>query len=236
MNYKTGQFEGPLELLLSLLEERKLDITDIAVADVTGQYMEYLEKHRDDIDLEQLSSFLEVAVRLIVKKAGALLPLQAPETEEEEQVDLVEQLQLYKKFAQAGRNLGELYRRGRQMFGRDVPPCRRQTVFKPPEDVDTMALADLFAKVIREIPVVAQLDRERLRDVVALEEKINRLSDLLRQKKEVKFSEFLKNSSDPAEVIVSFLALLELVKRSFVSVRQAAAADDIEIELAGNTR
>ncbi len=236
MKFYTETFEGPLALLLSLVEERKLALTDVALAEVTQQYVEYVAAHRDEITPENLADFLAVAARLILMKSHALLPFltvaQQDEEEAGETEDLAAQLATYKQFAAAAERLGALWARGRQCFVRDVPPRKRQIVFVPPEDVATHTIAALFRTVLQEIPTVAQFDHARMRDVVALKERIVTLARALRERGTVAFSSFVQDSTDPIDVVVSFLALLELVKQNAVIAQQDAPATEITLRAA----
>jgi len=229
MEFRTAQFEGPLELLLALIDEQKLTLTEVALAEVTEQYLAYLNEHRAEITLENLADFLSIAARLILMKSKALLPLLVLEQEEEEEIgDLAAQLEEYKRFADAAQTLQVLWVAGRQSFARTVPPRKRHIVFTPP-DVRTGDIAQLFRGVLAEIPTIAQLDQKRMRDIVALEERIMHLSRSLAQRGTVAFSQFVREAKDAGDVIVSFLALLELVKQNAVTVTQETSADDIQI-------
>lgn len=230
MNFQTKQFSGPLELLLSLIDAQKLTITDVNIAEVTEQYVAYVQKHRDDITLANLAEFLDMAARLILLKSKALLPLLVLEQDEEDEiVDLASQLAEYQKFAQIANELGTQWARGRQSFVRSVPPRKRQIVFAPPAQISVADLAELFRGVLVDIPIVDQLDTKRMRDVVAVEERMMELSRSLARRGTVAFSQFVKNATNKIDVIVSFLALLELVKQDTVTVSQQATLDDIAI-------
>ncbi len=229
MEFRTQKFEGPLELLLALIEEKKLGITEVALAEVTEQYLCYLREHREDITLENLAGFLSMAARLILMKSKALLPLLVLEKEEEEEIeDLELQLEEYKKYADIAQKLGKMWTDGRKSFTRNVPPRKRQIVFVPPH-ITSQDCEDLFRGVLAEIPTVEQLDQRHMKEIVALEERIMTLTRSLKERGTVAFSEFVKNARDRSDVIVSFLALLELVKQNAVLVTQEAVADDITI-------
>ncbi len=231
MNFSTKQFSGPLELLLDLIGRQELTITDVSLAEVTEQYVAYVEAERDNITLANLAGFLDMAARLILLKSKALLPMLVLEDDEEEEiVDLAAQLEEYQKFAQIATTLGESWVLGRKSWARSVPPRKRQIVFVPPVGVDSGELMKLFAAVLREIPTVDQLDRQHMRDVVAVEERMMELSRSLATRGTVAFSQFVKNAKNKVDVIVSFLALLELVKQNVVTVSQEKVAQDIAIK------
>ena len=236
MKYKLGQFQGPLDLLLSLIRERKMEITEVALAEVTAQYLRYLEENREQIGLENLSFFLQTAVSLIFLKSKALLPILVLEQaqEEEEAVDLAERLEIYRRFSLLAETLGESLAERKVMFVRRLPPRRRQAVFKPPEEVGAENLRDFFADVLREIPVLDQLKQERLKKVIALEEKVEGLKNFLRRRGKGSFGDFLSGAKSKEEVVVSFLALLELVRKGEVAAKQREFAGEIEIILIDN--
>ncbi len=229
MEFHTQKFEGPLELLLSLIEEKKFNITEVALAEVTEQYLSYLRDHREEITLENLAGFLSLAARLILMKSKALLPFLILEKEEEEEVgDLASQLEEYKKFSDAAEKIQKMWLSGRKSFARDVPPRKRQIIFTPP-DITSEICGQLFRSVLAEIPTVDQLDQKRMQDIVALEERIMSLSRSLQERGTVAFSRFVQTAKDRGDVIISFLALLELVKQNAVIVEQQTVQDDITI-------
>ncbi len=229
IQFHTQKFEGPLELLLSLIEEKKLGITEVALAEVTEQYLAYLREYRNDITLENLAGFLSLAARLILMKSKALLPFLVLENDENrDEEHLTQQLEEYKKFSDATVNIEHLWHRGRRSFMRTLPPRKRQVVFVPPAMTAT-SCAKIFRAVLAEIPSIDQLDQKRMRDIVAIEERIMKLARVLEVRGTVAFSEFVKTAEDRSDVIVSFLALLELVKQNAVIVQQDGNGNDITV-------
>ncbi len=223
------QFEGPLHLLLTLIEKEKLDITQVSLARVADQYLEYL-KSGENISLENLSSFLSIAARLILIKSRALLPiLRFDDDEEEAMEDLEFQLKAYQKFRAAAERLGQLFSQTHRAYARESF-LGVQSVFYPPKDITAHDLRDQFAGVLGEIPIFEALPEKEIRSVVTLEDKIRTLQDTLALRAESSFSELAAHAKDRVEIIVSFLAILELVKQRFIFVKQDGFFSDISIK------
>lgn len=223
------QFEGPLELLLQLTEDQKLDITRLSLARVTDQYLEYISK-REGISLENLSQFLSVAAKLILIKSKALLPLlEFTEEEEEEIKDLEFQLAEYKKFKDIAEELGMIMRQGRSAHARESFWGVRE-VFYPPENVDVEGLRKAFEKCLIASVPEEKLEEELVGEILTLEEKIGNLQDMLRKKVNMSFSQFVANASDKVEIVVSFLAMLELVKQRIIHVEQGELFSEIRLK------
>lgn len=223
------QFEGPMDLLLSLIEKEKLDITQVSLAKVADQYLEYL-RSGEAISLENLSSFLSIAARLILIKSRALLPILRFDDEEEEAMDDLEaQLRIYKRFREAAQRLGIMFGSARGAYARESF-LGTQVVFYPPKNISAGDLRSHFLNVLGEIPVLEELPEKEIAAVVTLEEKILALQDTLAARAESSFSELAANAKDRVEVIVSFLAILELVKQRFIFVEQERFFADIRIK------
>lgn len=228
MHFKLEKFEGPLELLLSLIEEEKMSITELSLAHVADQYLEYI-KNNASIQLENLADFLTVASRLILIKSRALLPtLQFTEEEEEEMQDLAKQLEEYKKFKEASIQIGKMSAAGRISYSREGY-FGIKNIFYPPEGINVFDLKKYFQGVLAEIPIVEKLEEEFVREVITLEEKINELQDVLRQRVEMSFADISAGSGDKAGVIISFLAMLEMVKQRIIDAEQGELFKEIKV-------
>lgn len=226
---KLEQFEGPLDLLLQLTEQEKLDITRVSLAQIADQYLEYISDAQN-ITLSNLADFLSVASRLILIKSKALLPLlEFTEEEEEEIKDLEHQLAEYKKFKEASKNLAALFDSSDLSFTREGF-SGLGIVFYPPENIVAEDLAKAFSRVVGEIPVVEKLEEEMVREVLTLEERIIHLQDALRERVQTSFSELVANAKDRVEVVVSFLAMLELVKQRMIHVEQGELFSEIQLK------
>jgi segregation and condensation protein A len=216
---KTEQFEGPLDLLLALTEQEKLDITRVSLAKITDEYLEYINQAHS-ITLENLAEFLSVAAKLILIKSKALLPLlEFTEEEEEEIRDLEHQLAEYKKFKDAALQIAKLIESKNFGFTREGFQGLK-TIFYPPENIVAEDIKKAFVKILGEIEVADKLEEEMVREVLTLEEKIVHLQNHLREKVQTSFAELIKNTEDKVEVVVSFLAMLEMVKQRLIHIEQ----------------
>lgn len=228
-NIKLEQFEGPLDLLLQLTEQEKLDITRVSLAQIADQYLEYIA-NAQNITLAHLADFLTVASRLILIKSKALLPLlEFTEEEEEEIKDLEYQLAEYKKFKEAAQSLAGIFNAPGMCFSREGF-LGLGAVFYPPENITGEDLARTFAKVLGEIPVAEKLEEEMVKEILTLEDKIVHLQDMLREKVQTSFSQLVANAKDKVEVVVSFLAMLELVKQKIIHVEQGELFSEIHLK------
>lgn len=216
---QTEQFEGPLELLLSLIEKEKLDITRISLARVADQYVEYLSREAS-VPLEQRARFLDIASRLILLKSRALLPVLSFTDEEEEALgDLEERLKEYQRFREASAKIGTLLSSGKRRFHRERSVETAPT-FAPPEGITPSQLAEWFRRILESIPVAVQLEEKVLEEIITLEEKIAALETRIASGIEAVFSDIARESADRTHAIVSFLALLELVRRRIFHAEQ----------------
>jgi segregation and condensation protein A len=228
---KLDQFEGPLELLLKLIEEQRLDITRLSLAKVTDQYLKYIE-NKETVTLEHLAEFLTVASKLILIKSKALLPtLELSQEEEEEIRDLEAQLAEYRKFKEAAKKIGSMAGLQRTSFSRESF-LGIGSFFYPPKDMNAYDLKKFFSRILSEIPEIKKLEEEMVREVITMEEKIAHLQEVLRKRIETTFSEITNGAKDKIEIIVSFLAMLEMVKQRIVQVEQGELFKDIKIKVA----
>jgi segregation and condensation protein A len=229
---KSEQFEGPLDLLLQLTEEKKMDISRLSLAQIADEYLQYIEQ-RENISLENLSDFLSVAAKLILIKSKSLLPLLELDDEEEKEIlDLEKQLAEYKKFKEISKELNKAMLSpessySREDFSSSVP------VFYPPEEINVFDLKKTFQKILSEIPVIEKLEEEIVRNVITLEEKIEHLTNTIRERVESSFSEITKNAADKIDVIISFLAMLELVKQRIIHAEQNELFSEIKLKHSG---
>lgn len=227
---KLEQFEGPLDLLLNLIEEQKLDITRLSLARVTDQYLEYIGR-QEKISLESMTEFLLIASRLILIKSKALLPnLELSQEEEAEIKDLEQQLAEYRKFKEASRRLGKMLNNRRKSYSRESFSGFGM-FFYPPVGLNAYDLKKIFEKILNEIPLIEKLEEEIVREVVTLEEKIAEMQKALSQRMETTFSQITAVAENKIEVIVSFLAMLELVKQKIISVEQNKLFADIKLKI-----
>lgn len=220
------QFEGPLPLLLSLIEKEKLDVTRLALAAIADQYLDHIE-NEGDVPLPHLSQFLAVASRLLLLKSRALLPILSFTEEEEHEIeDLEWRLREYKRYKEASAKLGSLFLVGHRAFHRESFASVSE-VFTPPSNVSAEGIREAFRGVLNALSVPVSLDEQVVEEVVTLEERVAFLEARIEQCLEMAFSEVAAESRDRVELVVSFLALLELVRRRTFEVNQGELFGEI---------
>jgi segregation and condensation protein A len=224
-------FEGPLDLLLHLIQREELDITLVSLAQVTNQFLDYLSQV-EERDPDVLADFLVIAARLLLIKSHVLLPgTYRPDPEEEEEIgeDLLRQLQEYKKLKEAAGWLRELESAGQQAFIRQVvtPDVEREL------DLTDVTLDDLIlaARHAFELVPPAPPAGEALPGpTVSLREKLALLEEETSRGKPVNLLHHFRRATSRLEIVVILLALLELVKQLKVTMRQSRPFGDIWIE------
>ncbi|MDP4001243.1 MAG: segregation/condensation protein A [bacterium] len=230
---KVEQFEGPLDLLLKLIEDQELDITTVSLATVTEQFLGYIKNLQEKNPLT-LADFLVIAAKLLVIKSKALLPtLDLGVEEEEEAFDLTQQLLLYKKYKEAGKFLKSFEMKRHQSWIREVGFVDKVT-FVPDPAATPHRLAQSLFVLAKQLQEITKLPQDIIEEVVSISEKIDHIQKLISEKMESSLSSLLKNSGSKTEVIVTFLALLELIKQRILTVEQNEAFSDILIKKVNN--
>lgn len=223
---KLEKFSGPLDLLLSLIKDNKCDISEIALSEVTEQYLQYLDKLEENKD-EELADFLVVGTRLLFLKSRMLLPQFAPDEEEGESLE--QQLKLYKAFVDASRKVNKLWQnRCRSVFR--IEPPRKSVEFLAPINFSAVALRQSLWQLIKRLRPMAPLPQTQIDRAISLKERIDKIRKLINTNKKIDFFSLLENAQNKTEVIVSFLALLELVKQKTIIFKQENTFSDISIE------
>ncbi len=226
---KTGQFEGPLDLLLQLIEGRELDVTTVALAQVTEQFLDYI-KQLQEKDPTHLADFLIIASKLLVIKSKALLPtLELGIEEEETAYDLTAQLILYKKYKEAAKYLRRMDLSRKQAWSRE-PDFSDKITFVPDPDITPDILASSISRLASELKEVVRLPQKVMAEVVSISEKIEHIQKLIADKVETSLSQLIKEAKSKTEIVVTFLALLELTKQRILTVEQSSIFEDIIIK------
>lgn len=223
------EYEGPLDLLLDLIERSELEITRVALASVTDQYLERLHT-LPDLDAAEVSAFLVIAAKLVQIKSEALLP-RPPEREpgEEDPAEaLARQLIIYRRFKQMALWLGDREELNLQTYLRLAPPVQVDAKF----DLSGITIQDLVAAARTVYLPVA--NRPLLSTVVSIplvtiRNKIQSIMRVLRERGETTFVGMLGDGRSRIEIVVTFLAVLELVKRRYVETDQSSLFADIQI-------
>lgn len=226
LNFKMEKFEGPLDLLLQLIEREELSISEISLSKIADQYLESL-KAVVERDPDELADFLVVAAKLLLIKSRELLPSPAPL--EEDGPSLETQLKMYKIFWEAAQKLEALIKKKRRIYFRDKLPASIAPRFAPPPSVTMEKMHAVFLDVLVKITPIIKYPEERMKKVVSIQEKIDRIRGLMDKTPTMRFHEILDGSSDKTEVVVNFLALLELVRSRVVNAEQSEEFGEIVI-------
>lgn len=224
-------FNGPLDLLLHLIDRNELDITAISLAKVTEQYLQQIEQLKKD-RIENLIDFLVIAARLMVIKSRALLPQTPTLADDEEEEDpaeaLIRQLKLYKQFKQAANRLKKREESGLRTYLRVAPP---------PKLEGRLDLTGITINTLAQLYQAALARQDDLEESVAIiqprritiEGQIGRLRRRLQYKRPFMFHEILSNKVDRVEISVTLLAMLELMKRHELTAVQPVMFGPIEL-------
>lgn len=224
-------FEGPLDLLLYLVKKDHLNIYDIPISEVTQQYLQYLELMQL-LDLNIAGEFLVMAATLMQIKSKMLLPAEeSQETQEEDpRQELVRQLLEYEKFKEIAQNLRQRELTQQEVFKRpklqsqDNATCDETQVYF---EASLFDLITAFSKALGEVP--KELFYEVIKDEFTIEEKIHNILHMLLVKSCVNLSELFTQAKNKLEIIVTFLAILELIRLREIVFRQKELFDNIEI-------
>lgn len=225
---KLEVFSGPIDLLLTLIEDRKLHIGDISLAAVTDDFISYVKK-LGVLPLSEAADFLLVASTLLLIKSKSLLPALRLSSEEEQSIEELEKrLILYKHIRELARDISGRFGL-RPIFGRSK--VLRPAVFAPFGALTLSRLAAATIGVLSGLPKKEILRQAIVAKVVSLEEMINNLVERIQKSLRLSFREFAARAGgEKMKIIVGFLALLELVKRGAVAVRQDEHFSDIDME------
>jgi len=231
MTYKVKLelFEGPLDLLLYLIKKEELDISDIPIAKITDQYLEYLEFMKM-LDLNIAGEFIVMAATLMHIKSKMLLPKTEEEELEEEdpRAELVKRLLEYKKFKEAAGELMFLEKRQKDVYSRAVPENVKTSGQKEGYfEASVFDLITAFNKVMKDIP--KDVFHEVIKDEFTVEEKMHDIFHMLVKKSVLYFTELFRSARSKLEIITTFLAVLELIRLKEIVIRQRELFGEIEM-------
>lgn len=222
-------FEGPLDLLLHLIEKQELDITKISLASVTDQYLDYID-HVERISAENLASFLVVAAKLLLIKSRALLPTPPEPEAEEEDVgeELARQLRAYRRFKELAKHLKEKEAEGYCTYLRLAPLPRLEKTL----DLTEVTLEQLLVAVREALslqPEAGPVSEVVAPIVISITDKIHDIEGMLTAQGSFSFKRLLRQAHSRGEIIVTFLAMLELIKAGRARVQQERLFGEILI-------
>ena len=226
---KHEKFEGPLDFLLQEIEKEKLSINEVSLAKITDNFLVYIQSLPKAVQYE-IAEFLVVAARLLLIKSRSLLPaLQLTDEEELSIEELENRLKVLQKIRERAEELGRIEKNAKRLYARESFHGM-EAIFYPPKDLTIERVAEVFQEVLMAIPKPKKLQEEEMKKVVSLEEKIAELQESLKIRTERLFSEFIKGSKDKVEIIVNFLAILELARKKLIRLDQSEAFGDITIQ------
>lgn len=242
LSYKLESFEGPLDLLLHLIEKNKVNIYDIPIATITDQYLEYV-RHMEEESLDVVSEFLVMAATLLDIKARMLLPKEVNEEGEEEdpRAELVARLLEYKTYKYMSMELKDMEMDAEKIFYKIPTVPKEVKDYEQPVDLDKLLDGMTLAKLEQIFLSVMKRQKDKIdpvrstfgtikKEPVSLEEKISSVLDYARKHRKFSFRGMLTRQKDRTEIVVTFLALLELMKIGKIHLTQENLFDDMMIE------
>ncbi len=228
---RASDFEGPLELLLDLIENRKMSINQVSLAAITEEYIHFLETVGVH-DRESLSQFISVAATLMLIKSRTLLPGLALTEEEEGNIDDLERrLRAYAEIRECTKKINDLYNVAPRFGTKRVPV--RMPVFTPDQQINVHELFQLATILISAIPMQEILPETKVRRSIDIRDVMENLMDRIRTQMNTSFSHLVETSEikeRKLSIVVHFLALLELMKLGTMDVSQDVAFNDILIQ------
>jgi len=235
MDFQTEKFQGPLGLLLQMIESQEMDITEIALANIADQYVAYIER-AVDIDPEEIADFLLIASRLLYIKSKALLPYLSTDEEEEVFDDLEKQLRMYKEFIEASLKISDIIKKNHLMLAPTFSKSIRQEkqaeiAFSPPAKLE---ISDLHQTYLNILNTLKKRQEEKLPEAIMeikvnIEDRISHIRSLLAEQLSISFHKLLEKSQSKVEVIVNILAMLELAKQRELEFEQIELFSEIKI-------
>lgn len=226
---QTPVYEGPLDLLLQLIEHTELDITVVALAQVTDQFLSFIQERM--VPAEEISSFLVIAAKLLQIKSEALLPRRPirESGEEDPGESLANQLRIYKRYKEIAVWLDDRNKENLHTYLRISPVPRVEGHFSL-SGITLTDLASAARTVFSNIQEKTELGAVIAPPKITIRQKINSIIAVIRERHRASFYDLLGDEPSRLDVVVTFLALLELVKRYYVAARQDQIFGDIQIE------
>lgn len=242
ISYKLEKFEGPLDLLLHLIEKNKVDIYDIPIVEITRQYLDYVSQ-MEKTDLNVVSDFLVMAATLLDIKSRMLLPAEQEEEENETdpRAELVARLLEYKKYKMIAQELADLEENAQGLFYKAPTVPKEVAKYEPPVDLDNLLDGLTLAKLQQIFNSVMRRQQDKVdpirssfgtikREPVSLETRIMDVMQFARKHRTFSFRQMLERQGDRLEIVVTFLAVLELMKIGKIRLTQEHIFDDMYIE------
>ncbi len=226
---KTQSFEGPLDLLLELIEKRKMFINDVALATVTDDFIAHIRRF-DVLPMSESAHFILIASTLLLIKSKSLLPdLSLSEEEQGDIRNLELRLQIYKSIKDASKMVEQLF------DAQQIYSCSHErinlAIFAPDQNFNLSTSCAIMLDLLKRLPKIESLPKVTVKKIISLDDMINDLTKRITGQLRMSFSQFTaKHRTERVNVIVSFLAMLELVKQGVLQVSQSEHFADIEME------
>ncbi len=239
MDYQieTEKFTGPLDLLLKLVEKNKLDITRLSLAKIADEYLVFV-REKKNISLVHLADFLTIASQIILIKSKAILPsLQIEDSDEEELINLKKRLKEYQVFQQVGKKIKDIFSQENRSYAYQGLRFKSDEIIKKNNSslkLSVYQLKEKLEKVIEDIPLEDDLSENKIKKIISLEEKISQLERRLVQKIRCSFSSLI-TKKNKSEVVVSFLAILEMARKGIIIIQQEDLFQEIKLKLLKKT-
>lgn len=226
---RLNNFEGPLDLLLYLIKDSKVEIEDIKLASITEQYLDYM-KDIDKVDMEKAAEFIEVAATLVEIKSKAMIPQEQEKAQDEDDPEwlLLQRLKEYKLYKEASEKMKSQEIANRMYKQPDEKCYDFKNVLT---QMDINGLINAFTSLMTKAAVreVVQEERTIVKDRWTVEEKIFEIKTVLMDKDEVKFSSLVGDDFTRGEIITLFMAMLELLKHQIINIKQTEMFGEIDI-------
>lgn len=232
--FKLNDFEGPLELLLTLITNSKLNINEISLAEITDEYLEYIDNN-ENLSIDEIADFLVIAAKLLYIKSKLILPEAMSFVDDEDSADLEKQLKIYKEYYEARKIIKKIINQENFTYSRTSPLIKIKAKFRPPQKIKADDLKISFEKLINSVkPINEKPDEKTIDKTINIREKINHIKNLISNCTNLDFSELIQNKENKTEIIVCFLAMLELIKQKTINVNQNSMFKKITINTNDN--
>ncbi|MBU4480168.1 segregation/condensation protein A [Patescibacteria group bacterium] len=226
---KTEAFEGPLGLLLNLIEKRKLFINDVSLAQIADDYIAYI-RNANNFSINDSSDFIFVASTLMLIKSKSLLPTLNLTLEEEASIDdLEKRLKIYQRIRDLSVFVNERF--GKQIIFPKSEIKNKEIIFSPDKQITAQNIFSLAVGMIMKLPKKEMVPKRSIKKIISLEEMIDRLTQRIKTSMKMSFKEFSgMGKTERVNVVVSFLAMLELFKQGIISIKQTVNFGEIDME------
>ena len=229
-----GEFEGPIDLLLQLIEKKKLHVSEVSLATVTENFIEHIQHPETAISKAHMADFIYVASTLMLIKSIALLPTIEITPEEKASIEELEKrLAEFKKIKELSVHLGERF--GKQILFSPERRSNTKPVFAPTAEITTVNLLQTVKDILARINIKEVVPQVIVKKVISLSEVMSSLTTRMQSALKMSFKQFVGSTEEKVTVIVSFLGMLELVKQGIIDVTQERHFDDISMETTEST-